>query len=130
MKKWLEYSIPELFSNTKCHGLSTWLVDQRRGGRSTGRPWTHGGVDRGHDSALIRAWPPPSTEHGSSPRGGATERGERGEPGGRLTEARAAVWRPGDGEETAAGREVGNREARASREGESELGRCGEVRGW
>jgi hypothetical protein len=57
-------------------------------------------------------------------------RGERGEPGGRLTEAQAAVWRPGDGEEIAMGREVGNRGARASGEGESELGRCGEVRGW
>jgi hypothetical protein len=62
--------------------------------------------------------------------GGATERGERGEPGGQLTEAWAAVWRPGDGEETAAGRVVGNLGARASGEGESELGRCGEVRGW
>jgi hypothetical protein len=61
--------------------------------------------------------------------GGSTERGERGEPGGRLTEARAVVWRPGDGEETAVGREVGNRGARALGEGESELGRCGEVRG-
>jgi hypothetical protein len=62
--------------------------------------------------------------------GGATERGERGKPGGWLTEAWAAVWRPGDGEETAVGREVSNREARASGEGESEMGRCGEVRGW
>jgi hypothetical protein len=61
--------------------------------------------------------------------GGATERGERREPSGRLTEARAAVWQPGDGEETAAGREVGNQGAQASGEGESELGRCGEVRG-
>jgi hypothetical protein len=61
--------------------------------------------------------------------GGATARGERGEPGGRLIKARAAVWRSGDGEETATGREVGNRGARASGEGESELGRCGEVRG-
>jgi hypothetical protein len=63
-------------------------------------------------------------------RGGAIERGERVELGGQLTEARAAVWRLGDGEETAAGREVGNRGARASGKGESELGRCGEVRGW
>jgi hypothetical protein len=40
MKKWLEYLIPELFSNRKCHGLGAWLVDQLRGGRSTGPPWT------------------------------------------------------------------------------------------
>jgi hypothetical protein len=61
--------------------------------------------------------------------GAAMERGERGEPGGRLTESQAAVWRRGDGEEIAAGREVSYRGARASGEGESELGRCGEVRG-
>jgi hypothetical protein len=62
--------------------------------------------------------------------GGAKERGERGEPDGWLTEARAVLWRPGDGEELAVGRKVDDRGARASGEGESELGRCGEVRGW
>jgi hypothetical protein len=35
--------------------------------------------------------------------GGATERGERGELGGRLTEVRAVVWRPGDREEQSRG---------------------------
>jgi hypothetical protein len=30
MKKWLEYSIFELFSNRKWHGLGPWLVDQHR----------------------------------------------------------------------------------------------------
>jgi hypothetical protein len=30
MKKWLEYSIFELFSNRKWHGLGPRLVDQRR----------------------------------------------------------------------------------------------------
>jgi hypothetical protein len=62
--------------------------------------------------------------------GGAKERGERGEPSGWLTEAWAVVWRPGDGEELAVGRKVDDRGAQASGEGESELGRCGEVRGW
>jgi hypothetical protein len=61
---------------------------------------------------------------------GAKERGERGEPVGWLTEAWAAVWRPGDGEELAAGGKVGDRGTRASGEGESELWRCGEVQGW
>jgi hypothetical protein len=62
--------------------------------------------------------------------GGTKERGERGEPGGWLTEAQAVVWWSGDGGELAAGRRVGDRGARASGEGESELGRGGEVRGW
>jgi hypothetical protein len=78
MKKWLEYSIPELFSKRKCHGLSPWLVDQRRGGRSTGPPWTHGGVDKGHGGALTGAWPPASVEHGSSPAGVQQREGNAG----------------------------------------------------
>jgi hypothetical protein len=39
-EKWLGYLISELISNRKCRGLGPWLVDQRRGGRSTGPPWT------------------------------------------------------------------------------------------
>jgi hypothetical protein len=69
MKKWLEYLIPELFSNRKCHGLGPWLVDQRRGGRSTGPPWTHGGADRGHGGVLTRAWPPTAPVRQCSPAG-------------------------------------------------------------
>jgi hypothetical protein len=78
MKKWLEYSIPELFSNMKCHGLGPWLVDQRRGGRSTGPPWTHGGADRGHGGVLTGACPPASAEHGSSPAGVQLREGNAG----------------------------------------------------
>jgi hypothetical protein len=82
MKKWLEYSIPELFSNRKCHGLSPWLVDQCRGGQSTGPPWTHGGADRGHGGALTGAWPPAFAEHGSSPAGVQQREGNTGNPVG------------------------------------------------
>jgi hypothetical protein len=38
MKKWLEYSIFELFSNRKWHGLGPWLVDQRRARSMVDRP--------------------------------------------------------------------------------------------
>jgi hypothetical protein len=54
--------------------------------------------------------------------GGTTERGEYGELGSGLIGVRAAVWRPGDGEETAEERKLGNSGARASEEGESEMG--------
>jgi hypothetical protein len=85
MKRWLEYSIPELFSNRKCHGLGPWLVDQRRGGLSTDPPWTHGGADRGHGDAVIGAWPPASAEPRSSPAGVQQREGNVGNPvGGSL----------------------------------------------
>jgi hypothetical protein len=103
----------ELFPNRKSRAPGPHPVDR---GRSGGAPWTHGGADRGHGGALTGARPLASAEHGSSPAGvqqregnvgssasslygarkltggGATERGERGELRGRLTEARAAVW--------------------------------------
>jgi hypothetical protein len=66
-------------------------------GRLGGAPWSHGCTDRGHDGALTGAWPPAAPVHGSSPRGGATERGKRGELGSGLTEARAVLRRSGDG---------------------------------
>jgi hypothetical protein len=66
MKKWLEYSIPELFSNRKCHRLGPWLVDQRRGGRSTGPPWTPPVADGKSSPELGLAAAP---DHGGSPRG-------------------------------------------------------------
>jgi hypothetical protein len=66
MKKWLEYLIPELFSNRKCHELGPWLVDQRRGGRSTGPPWTPPMADGKGSSELGLA---AALGHGGSPRG-------------------------------------------------------------
>jgi hypothetical protein len=66
MKKCLEYSIPELFSNRKWHGLGPWLVDQLRGGRSTGPPWTPPVADgKGSPELGLAAAP----GHGGSPRG-------------------------------------------------------------
>jgi hypothetical protein len=38
MKKWLEYSVFELFSNRKCHGLGPWLMDQHRARSMVDRP--------------------------------------------------------------------------------------------
>jgi hypothetical protein len=66
MKKWLEYLIPELFSNRKCHALGPWLMDQRQGGRSTGPPWTPPVADGKSSSELGLAAAP---GHGGSPRG-------------------------------------------------------------
>jgi hypothetical protein len=66
MKKWLEYSIPELFSNRKCHGLGPWLMDQRRGGRSMGPPWTPPVADGKSKPELGLAAAP---DHRGSPRG-------------------------------------------------------------
>jgi hypothetical protein len=54
--------------------------------------------------------------------GDTTERGEHRELGAGLTGARAVAWRPGDGGETAEERELSNSGARASEEGESEMG--------
>jgi hypothetical protein len=48
--------------------------------------------------------------------------GGNGEPGSGITGVQAAMWRPGDGGETVAERKLGNGGARASEEGESEMG--------
>jgi hypothetical protein len=83
MKRWLEYLIPELFSNRKCHGLGPWLVDLRRGGRSTGPPWTPRGL-------------PPVADDNSSPKFGlAAALGHGGSPREWRWDGHDAA-RPGD----------------------------------
>jgi hypothetical protein len=64
MKKWLEYLVPELFSNRKCHGLDPWLVDQCRGGWSMGPPSTRPVADGKGSLELGLAAAP---GHGGSP---------------------------------------------------------------
>jgi hypothetical protein len=66
-----------------------------------------------HGGALTGAWPP---EHGSSSVGAQQREENTG------NSARAAVWRPGDGGEMAEERKLDNSSARASEEGESEMG--------
>jgi hypothetical protein len=66
MKKWLEYSIPKLFSNRKCHGLGPWFMDQCRGGWSMGPLQTPLMVDgKGSPELGLAA----ALSHGGSPRG-------------------------------------------------------------
>jgi hypothetical protein len=78
MKKWLEYLIPELFSNRKCHGLGPRLVAQRRGGRSTGPLWTPPVADGKSLSDLGLAAAP---VHGDSPRGRRRDGHDAARPG-------------------------------------------------
>jgi hypothetical protein len=81
-------------------------------------------------SALIGVWPPAAPVHQSSPTGGAKEREEHGELGSGLTGARAAMWRPGDGDAEPEAAALGGSEARVWREAKRGWERCGEVRGW
>jgi hypothetical protein len=78
MKKWLEYLISELFSNRKCQGLGPWLVDQRRGGRSTGPSWTPPVADGKSSPELSLAAAP---GHGGSPRGWRRDGHDAARPG-------------------------------------------------
>jgi hypothetical protein len=64
---------------------------------------------RGHRSTEARRW-------------GTTERGEHKELGSGLTGAQVVAWRPGDGGEMKEERKLDNSSARASEEGESEMG--------
>jgi hypothetical protein len=85
MKKWLEYSIPELFSNRKWHGLGPRLVDQRRGGRSTGPPWTPPVVNgKGSPELGLAAAP----GHSGSPRGWRQDGHDAARPGDYSLELR------------------------------------------
>jgi hypothetical protein len=43
-----------------------------------GPPWTDAGTDRGHDSALTRAWPPAAPVRQSSPTGAQNREGSEG----------------------------------------------------
>jgi hypothetical protein len=57
MKKWLEYSIFELFSNRKWHGLGPWLVDQHRARSMVDRPsWPAVELIRARPSGRSRPW--------------------------------------------------------------------------
>jgi hypothetical protein len=77
-EKLLEYLIPELFANRKCHGLGPWLVDQRRGGRSMGPSWTPPVAD-GKSSPELGLVATPG--HGGSQRGWRRDGHDAARPG-------------------------------------------------
>jgi hypothetical protein len=116
-EKWLGYLISELISNRKCRGLGPWLVDQRRGGRSTGPPWP--------TARLAGAWP----SGRSGPRRLAarveTGRVQRGATGRLLTRARTTVRR----RRASDGGSAGERARRGSA-GEQEKAREREEKVW
>jgi hypothetical protein len=89
-----------------------------------GPPWTDGGAYRRHRSVAARSPKPGRTSGHSRAReligGGTTER-ERNT--GNSARASSGLGRRcGDGRETAEERKFGNSGARASKEGESEMG--------
>jgi hypothetical protein len=94
-----------------------------------GRSWTCDAIGftvnkgwRGHEGS--EAWPCAHRSRASGHSGaqepiggGRKERGDHGGPFAGLTEARAAVWRPGDGDEVAVVEKLGGGGAQAQREG-------------
>jgi hypothetical protein len=93
-------------------------------------PWTDADADRGHDGALTGAWPPAAPVHQSSPVGAQNGEGSEGNSArvspelGRRCEGRATTVP--NGEDAA----LGERKARAWREGNGSGERCGELWGW
>jgi hypothetical protein len=78
-EKWLGYLISKLFSNRKCRGLGPWLVDQRRGGQSTGPPWTS---PRGRRQGSPKLGLAAAPGHGGLPRGWRRDGHDAVRPGG------------------------------------------------
>jgi hypothetical protein len=86
-------------------------------GRSSGAPWTHGGVDRGYGGALTGAWPPAAPVRQSSLAG--AQKGERS-TGSSAWASLELGWRCSDWATAVQKRQVaalGERAAQAWREG-------------
>jgi hypothetical protein len=101
MKKWLEYSVFKLFSNRKWHGLSPWLMDQRRAWSMVDRPpWTTVELTGAQPSGRFGPW-------GIAARWG--KGGRHRESNLANIEARKAVrrWRTGGGTSAQKGNGVG-----------------------
>jgi hypothetical protein len=94
-----------------------------------GPPWTDAGVDRGHGGALTGAWPPAAPVRQSSPVGAPNREGNEGNSAraspelGQRCGSRATVVQ---NREAMA---LGERKARAWRDGNRSGERCGEARG-
>jgi hypothetical protein len=100
------------------------MVDR---GRSSGAPWTHGGMDRGHGGALTGAWPPAASVRQSSPAGAQNGEGSEGNSARVSPELERhcggrAMAVP-NGEAAA----LGERAALARREGNRSGERCGDT---
>jgi hypothetical protein len=95
-----------------------------------GPPLTDAGADRGHNGALIGAWPPAAPVRQSLPAGAQNGEGSEGNSArvslelGRCCGGRVTVVQNG---EVAA---LGERKARVWREAKRSWERCGELWGW